>query len=130
VDPATGTLRLRGVFQNPGPGRVLQPGFFARVRVPGSGRYPALLIPDPAIGTDQAQKFVYVVNGQDIVERRQVKLGPLIEGLRAVREGIQPQDWIVVNGLMAVRPGIKVQAKKEAVTTSAPTNNPAITNTQ
>jgi RND family efflux transporter MFP subunit len=109
VDPSTGTLRLRGVFSNPGPDRILQPGFFARVRVPGTGKYHGLLIPDRAIGTDQGQKFVYVVNDQDTVESRPVKLGPVIDGLRVVREGVQPNDWVVVNGLMTVRPGAKVK---------------------
>ena len=66
VDTATGTLRVRGVFANPG--RVLQPGFFARVRVPGSAKYSALLIPDLAVGADQGQKFVYSVNAQNTVE--------------------------------------------------------------
>ena len=66
VDPATGTMRVRGVFSNPD--RVLQPGFFARVRVPGSAKYPALLIPDQAVGTDQGQKFVFVVDAQNNVE--------------------------------------------------------------
>jgi len=108
VDSGTGTLHVRGVFPNPEPDRILQPGFFTRIRVPGSGKYPALLIPDQAVGTDQAQKFVYVINDQDTVEYRKVNLGPLIDGLRVVREGIQPKDWIVVNGLMSVRPGAKV----------------------
>jgi multidrug efflux system membrane fusion protein len=108
VDSATGTLRVRGAFPNPGPDRVLHPGFFARVRVPGSGKYSALLIPDQAIGTDLGQKFVFVINHQDTVEYRPVKLGPMIDGLRVVREGIQPKDWVVVNGLMSIRQGAKV----------------------
>jgi multidrug efflux system membrane fusion protein len=108
VDSSTGTLRVRGVFPNPGPDRALQAGFFARVRVPGSAKYSALLIPDEAVGTDQAQKFVLVVNAQDTLEYKIVKLGPLSDGLRVVREGIQPDDWVVVNGLMTARPGAKV----------------------
>jgi multidrug efflux system membrane fusion protein len=106
VDPATGTLRVRGVFANPGHG--LQPGYFARVRVPASAPYQALLIPDLAIGSDQDQKFVLVVDGQDTVQYMPVKLGPLIDGLRVVREGLHSNDWVVVNGLMSVRPGAKV----------------------
>jgi multidrug efflux system membrane fusion protein len=112
VDAGTGTLRVRGVFPNPGPGRVLQPGFFARVRVPGSSKYPALLIPDQAVGTDLGQKFLYVINDQDAVEYRAVKLGPLIDGLRVVREGLQAKDWVVVNGLMSIRPGVKVSPNR------------------
>src|SRR5262249_3313723 len=75
VDPNTGTLRARGVFPNPD--RSLTPGFFGRLRVTGSGKYQALLIPDRAVSTDQAQKFVYVVNDKDEVEYRPVKLGPI-----------------------------------------------------
>ncbi len=114
VDPATGTLRVRGVFPNPGPDRVLQPGFFARVRVPGSERYPALLIPEQAVGTDQGQRFVCVVNDQDTVEYRSVKLGPVVDGLRVVREGVHTNDWVVVNGLMSARPGSKVKPTRAA----------------
>ncbi len=119
VDPATGTLRVRGVFPNPGPDRVLQPGFFARVRVPGSAKYQALLVPDLAIGTDQGQKFVSVVNAQETVEYRMVKLGPIMDGLRVIREGLKPDDWVVVNGLMSVRPGAKVNPTR-AVMGAAP----------
>ncbi|MDB6064122.1 MAG: mexE [Pedosphaera sp.] len=108
IDPATGTLRLRGVFPNPGPDRILQPGFFARVRVPGTAKYPAMMIPDLAVGTDQGQKFVYVVNDKDVVEYKPVKLGPLIDGMRVVRSGIEPKAWVLVTGLMSVRPDAKV----------------------
>jgi multidrug efflux system membrane fusion protein len=110
VDPATGTLRARGVFPNPE--RSLVPGFFARLRVHGSGKYPALLIPDEALGSDQGNKFVLVVNAQEVIEYRPVKTGPLSDGLRVVREGIQATDWVVVNGLMSVRPGAKVKAER------------------
>ena len=112
VDTTTGTLRVRGVFRNPGPDRLLQAGFFARVRVPGSGKYQALLVPEQAIGTDQGQKFVYLLNDQDQVDYQTVKLGPVIDGLRVVREGIRPEAWVVVNGLMSLRPGAKVIPKR------------------
>ena len=112
VDATTGTLRVRGVFANPGPDRILQAGFFARVRVPGSGKSQALLIPDQAVGTDQGQKFVFVVNDQDEVEYRTVRLGPFIDGLRVVREGIQSNDWVVVNGLLSIHTGSKVNPKR------------------
>ena len=120
IDPATGTLRVRGVFDNPGPGRVLQPGFFARIRVPGSGKYPALLVPDLAVGTDQGQKFVYVVDAKNTVEYRSVKLGPIIDGLRVVREGLKTNDWVIVNGLMSVRPGVPVNPTRAVIGESAP----------
>ena len=96
-------------------------GFFARVRVPGSGKYRALLIPDQAVGTDQGQKFVYVVDDQDTVQSRKVVLGPSIEGLRVVRDGVQSNDWVLVNGIMSVRPGAKVKPNREA----APSEQPA-----
>ncbi len=112
VDATTGTLRVRGVFANPGPDRILQAGFFARVRVPGSGKSQALLIPDQAVGTDQGQRFVFVVNDLDEVEYRTVRLGPFIDGLRVVREGIQSNDWVVVNGLLSIHTGSKVNPKR------------------
>jgi multidrug efflux system membrane fusion protein len=113
VDPATGTLRVRGVFANPD--RILQPGFFARVRVPGSAKYSALLIPDLAVGADQGQKFVYAVDDQNTVQYKIVDLGPMIDGLRVVRQGLQSNDWIIVNGLMSVRPGAKVNPTRTPV---------------
>jgi multidrug efflux system membrane fusion protein len=116
VDPATGTMRVRGVFANPD--RALQPGFFARVRVPGSAKYSALLIPDLAVGTDQEQKFVYTVNETNAVEYKIVKLGPIIDGLRVVREGVLANDWLVVNGLMSVRPGAMVNPSRAPVAPS------------
>jgi len=119
IDSATGTLRVRGAFPNPGPDRVLQSGFFARVRVPGSGKYSALLIPDQAVGTDLGQKFVYVLTDQDTVEYRPIKLGPMIDGLRVVREGIQPKDWVVVNGLMSIRQGAKVAPSRTQLAVAA-----------
>ena len=125
VDPATGTLRVRGVFTNPAPDRILQPGFFARVRVPGSAKYKALLVPELAIGTDQGQKFVYVVNDQDTVESRQVVLGRSIGSLRVVREGVRPDDWVMVNGLLSVRAGAKVKPARETAAEAAGSETPA-----
>lgn len=115
VDPSTGTLRVRGRFSNPGPDRVLQPGFFARARVPGSAKYSALLIPDLAVGTDQSQRFILVVNDKNVIEYRPVQLGPVVDGLRVVREGLQSNDWVVVNGLMSARPGTPVNPVHAAI---------------
>jgi len=109
VDPATGTVRCRGVIANPD--HSLGPGFFARLRVPGSGKYPALLLPDRALGSDQAQKFVYVVNAQKKVEFRPVSIGPIIDGLRVVTGSLKPGEQVIVEGLMRVRPGVVVDAK-------------------
>ena len=106
-------MRGRGVFPNTDHG--LSPGFFARVRFPGSGKYPALLIPDRALGADQAQKFVYVVNSEKKIEFRPVMIGPMIDGLRVVKEGLKPAEQIIVEGLMRVRPGAVVDAKPPEV---------------
>ena len=109
VDPSTGTVRARGVFRNED--RRLSPGFFARIRIPGSGKYQALLIPDRALGADQAQKFVYVVNAEKKVEFRPVKVGGMSDGLRIVNAGLKPEDQIIVEGQMRVRPGVVVDAR-------------------
>jgi len=118
VDTTTGTLRIRGVFPNPGPDHILQPGFFAKLRVPGSESYPALLIPEQAIGTDQGQKFVLTVNGQNMVERRNLKLGPELKGLRVVHQGIGSNDWVIVNGLMSARTGAPVNPTRGTIAAS------------
>jgi len=116
VDPGTGTLRVRGLFPNPD--RVLQPGFFVRARVPGSSKYPALLIPDQAVGTDQSQKFVYTVDDNDTVHYAPVSLGPLADGMRVVRAGLHSNDWVVVNGLMTIRPGAKVSPSRADISST------------
>jgi multidrug efflux system membrane fusion protein len=109
IDPNTGTMRARGVFPNQD--HSLSPGFFARIRIPGSGKYPALLIPDRALGSDQSQKFVYVVNAEKKVEFRPVKIGPMIDGLRVVSAGLKAGEQVIVEGLLRVRPGVVVEAK-------------------
>ncbi len=109
VDPNTGTLRARGVFPNAD--HSLSPGFFGRIRIPGSGKYQALLLPDRALGSDQAQKFVYVINAEKKVEFRPVRIGPMIDGLRVVKEGLKPDEQVIVEGLLRVRPGIVADAK-------------------
>lgn len=108
INPATGTVRARGVFANPDD--LLGPGLFARVRVPGSGKYPALLISDRAIAMDQSKQFVMVVNKDNHAEHRPIQAGRLHEGLRIVTSGLSPQDWVITNGLQFVRPGVEVQA--------------------
>ena len=109
VDPTTGTVRCRGVIANPE--HTLGPGFFARLRIPGSGKYPALLLPDRAFGSDQAQKFLYVIGADRKVEFRPVTIGPIIDGLRVVTSGLKPGEQVVVEGLIRVRPGIVVDAR-------------------
>ena len=109
IDPNTGTLRARGVFSNAD--HSLSPGFFGRTRIPGSGKYSALLIPDKALSSDQSVKFVYVVNAEKKVEFRPVAIGPMLDGLRVVKEGLKPGESIIVEGLLRVRPGVLVDAK-------------------
>lgn len=116
VDPNTGTLRLRGVFPNPKPensGRLLMPGMFARVRIPIGDPRPMLLVPEQALGTDQGQKFVYVVNSKSEVEYRRVTLGKLEGDLRAIDDGLRPDDQVIVRGVQRVRPGMPVKPKLE-----------------
>lgn len=107
VNPATGTIRTRGTFPNPKPPvgrRILEAGLFARIRVPLGKPKPTLLVADRAIGTDQARKFVYVVNDKNEVVFRPVQLGPMHEGLRAISEGLAAGERIIIDGLQRVRP--------------------------
>jgi RND family efflux transporter MFP subunit len=112
LDRGTGTIIGRAVLPNPD--LTLTPGLFARLRLPGSGEYRALLLPDEAVGTDQSKKFVFVVNGESKAEYRAVTTGPLIDGLRVVRDGLTPQDWVIVGGTQRVRPGLTVAAQRQS----------------
>jgi RND family efflux transporter MFP subunit len=111
LDANTGTILLRAVFQNTD-GRIV-PVLFARIRVPTSGRHPAVLVDEAAIGTDQAQKFVLTIGEGNKVEYRQVKLGPVIDGKRIVRSGLKPGEKIIVNGMMHARPGTPVTPQEQ-----------------
>ncbi len=119
VDRGTGTIVARALLPNPD--LSLIPGLFARLRLPGSGQYRAILLPDEAIGSDQSQKFVFVVDGESKASYRMVKIGPLVDGLRVVREGLTPEDWVVVAGLQRVRPGGTVDAQRETIPQSTTT---------
>jgi RND family efflux transporter MFP subunit len=112
IDRNSGTIRGRAVFSNPT--GVLTPGMFGRIRVPGSPVYPALLVPDVAIGSEQARKYVLVVNDQNVAVPKYVVLGDTNEGLRVIKDGIGPDDRIVVNGIARIRPGQKVTPQEEA----------------
>lgn len=105
LDPETGTLRIRAVFDNPD--RSIVPGTFVRLKVPMS-REQAVLVPDLAIGTDQAGRYVLVVGQDNVVERRGIEVGTLVDRMRHVVEGVTPDQWIVVNGLQRARPGMPV----------------------
>ena len=106
VSPRTGTIRGRAVFDNAD--GSFTPGLYARLKLVGSGTYSAVLINDEAVGTDLGKKFVLVVDGDNKSIYRAVELGPKIEGLRIVRNGLHKDDTIVVKGLQRVRPGSPV----------------------
>lgn len=106
LDSATGTIHARGLFKNPD--RHFTPGMFARVKLTGSAKYDALLINDSAVGTDQSVKYVLKVGAENKIEYTPVKLGPVVDGLRVVREGLKVDDVILVKGLQQVRPGMPV----------------------
>jgi multidrug efflux system membrane fusion protein len=110
VDAATGTIRARAALANPD-GRYT-PGLFARVRLIGGEDHEAVLIEDRAVGTDLSKKYVLVLTKDNRIEYRLVELGPEIDGLRVVTQGLAPNDLVVVNGLQHVRPGQLVAASR------------------
>ncbi len=110
VDQSSGTVRARAEFQNPD--GLIQPGQFGTIRIPGSPEYPALLIPDEAIVTDQSQKLVMTVGADNKIVPKVIRPGPHELGLRIVRKGLDPNDRIVINGLLRARPGMPVTPKE------------------
>ncbi len=106
IDRATGTIRGRAQLSNAD--GLFTPGMFARVQVPASAPYQALMIPDAAIGSEQARKFVYVIDQDNVARLRYVTLGQLVDDLRVIKDGLSAGDRVVVNGLMRVRQGQKV----------------------
>jgi multidrug efflux system membrane fusion protein len=113
VDPNTGTIRARAVFDNPD-GRYT-PGLFARIRLIGQDDPDTVLVEDRAVGTDLGRKFVLVVGEGNQLATRFVTPGPEIDGLRVIREGLKPGDVIVVNGLQHVKPGAIVAPTRIAM---------------
>jgi RND family efflux transporter MFP subunit len=113
LDASTATMRARAIVANPQ--QLFSPGMFARVRLAGTPKQPTVLLPDAAIATDQANKYVLVVAEDGTVSRRNVKLGPLHQGLRVIRTGVESQDWVVTSGLQRARPGQKVTATRETL---------------
>jgi RND family efflux transporter MFP subunit len=106
LDVSTGTLRGRAVIPNKD--FSILPGQFGRVRLIASKPYEALLLPDTAIATDQSRKIVFVVRDDDTVEAKPVVLGPLDDGLRVIREGLKPEDRVIVDGIQRARVGARV----------------------
>ena len=111
LDQATATLLLRAIFPNPKPSngpRLFAPNMFVRVRVPTSASYQALLVNPEAVGTDQDLKYLFVVDGDNKVVRRAVKLGSLQDGLQVVTDGLEPGERVIVKGLQRVQQGATV----------------------
>lgn len=106
LNQSTGTISVRGILKNAD--RVLLPGYFVRVRVPFEKQQSALLVPDTALGADQAGRYVLVVNGENVVEQRKVTTGPLDGGLRVIETGLKSDDRVVIGGLLRAIPGQKV----------------------
>ena len=119
IDRSTGTIRGRAVFANQS--GIFTPGMFARVRVPASPPYEALLVPDSAVGTEQVRKYLLVVDGEDIARQKFVTLGQLTpDGLRAIKTGLGAQDRVVISGLMQARAGMKVRPQQQGAAPAPP----------
>jgi len=117
LDPGAGTIRVRAVIANPS--QLFVPGLFARVRLVGTEQHAVTLIQDQAVGTDQDRKFVLILKADSSVAYRPVTLGRLVDGLRVVSSGLTPGEDVVINGLLRVRPGMKVLAKRATMSDSA-----------
>jgi RND family efflux transporter MFP subunit len=115
VDPSTGTLAARASLENAD--RSLLPGYFVRIRIPSQPR-PALLVPDVALGSDQAGRYVLVVNKDDVVEQRKVEPGQLVGDLRVIESGLTADDRVVIAGIMRAIPGEKVDAEQQSASSA------------
>jgi RND family efflux transporter MFP subunit len=122
ISQTSGTIRGRAVFPNPN--GLFTPGMFGRIQVPGSPPYQALFVPDVAVGTEQTRKFLMVVDGENVARQRYVTLGQSIGELRVIKEGLKEDENVIIDGLMRVRPGVKVapQEKKAPATAGGPTS--------
>jgi multidrug efflux system membrane fusion protein len=114
-NPVTGTVSLRGVFTNAD--ELLSPGFFARMRLRGGAPYDGLLLPDRAIGSDQANRIIWVMNSDKKVTRRKIIAGKKIGDLRVISEGLKADDWVVIEGLQKLRPDSVIEPEKITLTT-------------
>ena len=116
-NPATGTVTVRGIFKNED--ELLRPGFFARLRIKGGAAYSALLLPDRAIGNDMAEHFVWVMRQDQKVTQRKIVLGKKINELRVINQGLQPGEWVVIEGVQKLKPDSKIEPEKITLTTTA-----------
>jgi len=112
IDPGTGTLKLRGIFPNPGKVPVLRPGLFARLRMPIRERPDVLLVAERAIGSDQGGRYLLVVNSSNMVEKRPIRQGQLEDGLRVIEEGLRAGERVIVKGVQRARPGAPVNPEQ------------------
>jgi len=124
LNPATGTIRARGVFANAD--KLMAPGFFARLRIPGAGEYNAMLIRDSAISSDQGRLFVLTVDANNKTVYQPIKTGPIVDGMRVVREGLKASDQVIVSGLMSARPGVIVQPQVVPMSTNNAATGPTV----
>jgi RND family efflux transporter MFP subunit len=124
VDGTAGTIRARAVLSNPN--QVFTPGLFARVRLLGTDRHTATLVQDQAVGTDQDRKFVLVLKNDTTVEYRPITVGRTFDGLRIIDSGLKPGERVVINGMMRVRPGMKVAATNAAMVAETATPAPPV----
>jgi len=124
LDTASGTMRGRAVVPNPD--GFLTPGMFGHLRLLGSGSYDGMLIPEESVVTDQTRKLAMVVGADDVVTPRVLKLGPLVDGLRVVREGLAVTDRVIIEGVQVARPGTKVKVKLGKVVPPAPGTGPEL----
>jgi RND family efflux transporter MFP subunit len=118
IDRSSGTIRGRAVLSNPD--GTFTPGMFARVRVPGSPSYQALLVPDSAVGTEQARKFVLVADAENVVRMKYVTLGQMSDNLRVIKSGVDENDRVIVNGQMRARPNQKVTPQEQSAPPPTP----------
>lgn len=119
VNQTSGTIRARATFSNAA--GMFTPGQFGHLRVPGSERYRAILLPESAIVTDQSQKVALVVDGEGNVGVKILRVGPNHDGMRIIREGLSPDDRVIIDGLMRARPGSKVTAEEGKIEAAPPT---------
>ena len=125
VDAGTGTMELRGVFPNPGPPYIIVPGLFVRVRLPIGQREGALLVTERALGQDQGGRYLLVVDDENKVEQRYIKIGALRDGMRVIEDGLKAEDRVVVKGIQRAIPGAKVTPQQAQAAKPAKESEPA-----
>jgi membrane fusion protein, multidrug efflux system len=123
VDRAFGTVRARAVFANRE--GIFMPGMFARVQMAAAPPRVALLVPEAAVGAEQARKFVLVADEENVARQKYVTLGPVVDGLRVVTEGLKPDDNVIVNGLMRARAGAKVAPQRPSTAAASAAGAPS-----